>query len=49
MSSPGITISEGMWEKNQIKPHIRVGYLVKVNVGKMEDNTREERNRRISK
>ena len=34
-------------ENNQIKIKIGVGSVVKSNVGKMEENTREERSRRM--
>ena len=38
-----------MKEKNQNKTRIGVGSVVKAKVGEMEDNTREERSRRVSK
>ena len=38
-----------MKEKKQNKTRIGVGSVVKAKVGEMEDNTREERSRRVSK
>ena len=39
MSSPVITIAEGMKEKKRIKTKIRVGSVVKAKVGEMEEIT----------
>ena len=49
MSSPVITIAEGMKVKKQNKTKIGVGSVVKSDVGKLEDITREVRSRRIRK
>ena len=49
MISPLITIAEVMKENNWIKPKIRVGSLVKAKAGKIEENTREGRSRRMRK
>ena len=49
MSSPVLTIAEGMKEKNQNKTKIGVGSVVKENAGYMGENTREGRIRSMSK
>ena len=43
MSSPVITISEGVEVKKQNKTKIRLGSVVKANVGELEKITREGR------
>ena len=40
MSSPVVTIAEGVKEKKWIRTNIRVGSVVKAKVGEMEENTR---------
>ena len=49
MSSPIVTIVEGIKEKKRIKPKIGVGSLVKAKARKMEENTREGRSGRMRK
>ena len=49
MSSPVLTISEGMKEKKQNKTKIGVGSVVKAKVGEMVENRREGRSRRTRK
>ena len=49
MSSPVVKIAQEMMEKKRIKTNIGVGYVVKAKVGKMEENTREGRIRRMRK
>ena len=49
MSSPVVTIKEGVKEKKQIKTKIRVKSVVKAKVGEMEEKIREGRLRRMSK
>ena len=46
MSSPVLTIVEGMKLKNQNKTKISLVYILKAKVGEMEDITREGRSRR---
>ena len=49
MSSPVVTIKEGMNMKKQTKKKIGVGSVVKAKVGELEKITREGRSRRMSK
>ena len=49
MSSPFITIAEGMKMKKQTKKKIGVGFVVKANVGELENITREGRSRMMRK
>ena len=49
MISPVLTIIEGMNKNKQNKTNIGVGYIVKANVGELENITRERRSRRIRK
>ena len=49
MSSPVLTISEGMKTKNNNKTKIGVGSVVKAKVGELEKITREVMIRRIMK
>ena len=49
MRSPVLTISEGMKAKNQNKPKIGVGSVVKAMVGNLEKTTREGRSSRMRK
>ena len=47
MSLPVVTIAEDMKEKKRINPKIGMGHPVKTKVGKIEENTREGRSRRL--
>ena len=49
MSSPVITIAEGVKVKKQNKTKIGVGSVVKTKVGDLENITREGRIRRLRK
>ena len=49
MSSPVVTISEGMEKKKRIKTKIWLGSVVKEKVGDMGDNNREGRHTRLRK
>ena len=49
MSSPVITITEGVKSKKQNKTKIRVGSVVKAEVGELENITRERRSIRMRK
>ena len=49
MTSPFVTIAEGMKENKRVNPKIGAGYIVKSKVGNMGDNAREERIRRMNK
>ena len=49
MISPIITIAEGTKENNRIESNTGVGYLAKIKVVKIEDNTTEGRRSRIRK
>ena len=49
MNSPVLTITEGMKAKKQTKKKIWVGFVVKEEVGELENITREGRIRSMSK
>ena len=49
MSSPVVTLKEGMKTTKLTKTKIGVGSVVKAKVGELEKITREERSRRIRK
>ena len=49
MSSPVVTIAEGMKEKKRIKTEIGVGYVVKGKVAEMEDNISYRKRSRMRK
>ena len=49
MSSPVLTIAEGMKTKNQNKTNIGIWSVVKAKVGELEKTTREGRSRRSRK
>ena len=49
MSSPVVNVKEGMDMTKQTKTKIRVGSVVKDEVGELEKITREGRSRRMSK
>ena len=49
MSSPVVTVKEGMDMKKQTKTKIGVGYVVKAKVGELKNITREGGSRRTRK